>query len=135
MERLLTDIVCSLDPAFPHIKPVAGFDFSFEVFVVNTLCVRLWLDGHSEVSGLFNCGAGTASSFKALAGHVFDALGIAPSIDYIDMPEAIRARYQYVTEAPMDRLRAAGYDRPPTPLAAGVESYVSGFLAAADRYR
>ena len=105
------------------------------VSVDDCVAVMLWLDGHAEVSGLFNCGAGTASSFNALAGHVFDALGVAPRIDYIDMPEAIRARYQYVTEAPMDRLRAAGYDRPPTPLAAGVESYVSGFLAAADRYR
>ncbi len=60
---------------------------------------------------------------------------IVPRPEDATVPEAIRARYQYVTEAPMDRLRAAGYDRPPTPLAAGVESYVSGFLAAADRYR
>ena len=70
-----------------------------------------------------------------MAGHVFAALGKEPRIDYIDMPAAIRARYQYVTEAPMDRLRAAGYDRPATPLAEGVRRYVTDFLAADDPYR
>jgi len=105
------------------------------VAVDDCVAIMLWLHDQPGVSGLFNCGAGAASSFNELAGHVFAALGLEPRIDYIDMPEVIRARYQYVTEAPMDRLRAAGYDRPMTPLADGVRRYVTDFLAADDPYR
>ncbi len=78
-----------------------------------------------NVSGLFNVGTGKARSFADLAAAVYRALGKEPYIGYVDTPVEIRASYQYFTEARMDRLRAAGYDRPFATLEDGVGEYVS----------
>jgi ADP-L-glycero-D-manno-heptose 6-epimerase len=66
---------------------------------------------------------------------MFAALGKAASIEYIDMPEAIRDRYQYFTESDAQGLRRAGYTNLFTPLEQAVASYVTQFLNRADRYR
>lgn len=105
------------------------------VHVADTVDVMLWLLERPGVSGLFNVGSGRARSFRELALALFDALGREPDIEYVEMPEKLRARYQYFTEAPLDRLRQAGYDRQFTPLELGVRDYVSRFLAAPDPYR
>jgi len=97
--------------------------------------MMLWLYDHPEVSGLFNIGSGAARSFADLAAAVFRALGQEPRIDFVDTPPEIRDKYQYFTEARMDRLRAAGYTTPPTTLEDGVRDYVQRYLAAADSYR
>ena len=65
---------------------------------------------------------------------VFRAMGRAPDIEFVDTPAAIRDKYQYFTEARMDRLRAAGYAKPATSLEDGVTRYVRDFLAAPDPY-
>ena len=105
------------------------------VYVRDCVDMMLWLYDHPEVSGLFNIGSGTARSFADLAAAVFRALGHEPRIEFVDTPAEIRDKYQYFTEARMDRLRAAGYARPPTPLEEGVRDYVQTYLAAADPYR
>jgi ADP-L-glycero-D-manno-heptose 6-epimerase len=100
-------------------------------------CVELvrWLLGNPEVNGIYNCGSGTARSFLDLAGAAFRAAGREPDIEWIDTPEHLRARYQYFTQAPMDRLRSIGWNRPATPLEDGVERYVREYLARSDPYR
>jgi len=95
----------------------------------------LFLHDRPAVSGLFNMGSGAARSFRELAEALYRALGREPGIEYVDTPEAIRAKYQYFTEANLARLRAAGYDRPTTPLEEGVARYVQQFLATDDPYR
>jgi len=105
------------------------------VYVKDVVDVMTWLLDHPEVSGLFNLGSGKARSFLDLANSVYRALGRDPFIKYIDTPLAIRDKYQYFTEARMERLRLAGYDRQFTPLEQGVTDYVTRYLAAADRYR
>ncbi len=105
------------------------------VWVGDVVSVMLWLWQTPGASGLFNVGTGKARSFADLARAVFVALGEKERIDYIDMPEEIRARYQYFTEAKMERLRAAGYDRPFIDLEVGVTVYVRDHLLAADPYR
>jgi ADP-L-glycero-D-manno-heptose 6-epimerase len=96
----------------------------------------LWLLENPGVSGLFNIGTGRARSFLDLMHALFAALGeAAPRIQFVDMPEDLRGRYQHFTEARMDRLRAAGYDGAPTPLEEGVRRYVQDFLLAPDPYR
>ncbi len=74
--------------------------------------------------GLYNLGTGNARSFLDLAHATFAALGRAPAIDWVDTPEELRARYQYFTEARMEKLRAAGYDAPFTPLERGIARYI-----------
>jgi ADP-L-glycero-D-manno-heptose 6-epimerase len=95
----------------------------------------MWLLASPDVNGLFNCGTGKARSFEDLTKAVFSALGKEADIKYVDTPVDIRAKYQYFTEAKMDRIRDAGYDKPFTPLEQGIAEYVGSFLAADDPYR
>ncbi len=105
------------------------------IYVRDCVNAVLWLLDHPRVSGLFNLGSGKARSFADLAQAVFTTLGRAPQIDYIDMPEALRARYQYFTQADMGRLRRAGYAQSFTSLEDGVADYVGRYLDAEDPYR
>jgi ADP-L-glycero-D-manno-heptose 6-epimerase len=105
------------------------------IYVDDAVAVILWLLRSPSVSGLFNVGTGEARSFRDLATALFHALGREPDIVYIDMPEALRERYQYFTQAPVGRLRNAGYNAGFTPLETAVADYTTRFLAAPDRYR
>jgi len=104
------------------------------LYVKDAVAVMVWLVEHPEVGGLYNVGAGLARTWNDLAAAVFAAMEREPAIDYVDMPEALRGKYQYFTEAKMERLRAAGYDRPFTGLEDGVDDYIRGYLSGADPY-
>jgi ADP-L-glycero-D-manno-heptose 6-epimerase len=105
------------------------------VWVGDCVDMMLWLYDNPHVSGIYNSGSGTARSFLDLARAAFAAMDTAEAIDWIDTPEAIRAHYQYFTEARMDRLRQAGYDGTPTVLEDGVARYIRDYLATGDPYR
>ena len=105
------------------------------VWVDDVVAVMTWLYDHPDQSGIFNVGSGRARSFVDLAKAVFMAVGERPAIEFVDMPERLRAHYQYFTEAKLDRLRAAGCSLQPTPLEEGVRRYVQDSLLAADPYR
>ena len=105
------------------------------IWVEDVVAVMSWLVDHPEVNGVFNLGTGTARTFADLAAALYNAMGKEPYIKYVDTPLAIRDKYQYFTEARMQRLRAAGYSRPFTSLEDGVAAYVSHFLSQPDRYR
>jgi ADP-L-glycero-D-manno-heptose 6-epimerase len=104
------------------------------VWVGDCVDVMLWLHDRPAVNGLFNMGTGHARSFADLAAAAFRALGKEPEIDYVDTPEEIRDRYQYFTEAKMERLRAARYAAPFTELEDGVARYVRDYLSQPDPY-
>lgn len=85
---------------------------------------------HRNVGGLFNCGTGEARSWNDLASATFAALGRKPKIEYIDMPEALRGKYQYFTQADPNKLReVGGYRKPFTSLEDGVADYVRTHLS------
>jgi len=105
------------------------------IYVDDVVRVMLWLLASPAVGGLFNVGTGTARSFKDMMLAAYAALGTAPNIQYIDMPEAIRGSYQYFTEGKVDRLLGAGYNGGFTRLEEAVETYVKRYLASADRFR
>ena len=105
------------------------------IYVDDAVAVVLWLIDTPSVSGIFNVGTGKARSFRDLVLAMFRALGRKPNIEYIDMPPAIRDRYQYFTQSEVENLRRAGYNAGFTPLEDAVTQYVSGFLDGADRYR
>jgi ADP-L-glycero-D-manno-heptose 6-epimerase len=79
-------------------------------------------------AGLYNLGSGEANTWLALAAAIFAAMGRPPQIDFIDMPEELRGKYQYFTQADIGKLRATGYARPLTPLADAVRDYVQNYL-------
>lgn len=105
------------------------------VFVDDVVDIIDWLLGTPEVSGVFNAGSGQARSFLDLAKATFAAAGKEARVEYVDTPESIRDKYQYFTEARMERVRAAGYAGQSTPLEEGVRRYVQDFLMQADPYR
>ncbi len=82
----------------------------------------------APADGLYNLGTGKARTFLDLATNTFRAMGREPDISFIDTPEDIRDTYQYFTEAKMDKLRAAGYDKPFHSLEDGIRDYVQGYL-------
>ena len=105
------------------------------VFVDDVVDIVAWLLETPTVSGVFNAGSGQARSFLDLANATFAAAGKTPRIDYVDTPLSIRDKYQYFTEARMERVRAAGFGGQSTPLEEGVRRYVQDYLATADPYR
>jgi ADP-L-glycero-D-manno-heptose 6-epimerase len=105
------------------------------VHVDDGVNVILWLIGRPDVSGLFNVGTGRARSWLDLAKALFEAAGRPCNIEFIDMPQALARKYQYFTEAPMSRLRTAGYEGTFTSLEDGISGYVRDYLVTDDPYR
>jgi len=95
------------------------------LYVKDAVDVLFYFLKNPEKTGIYNLGCGVAHSWKDLANAMFSALGKQPSIEYIDMPESLRPKYQYFTEAKIDKLRKAGYKCHFTPLEDAVKDYVS----------
>ncbi len=119
----------SHNPDYAHGGQLRDF-----VYVRDVADVVEWLTQNPQVNGVYNLGSGQARSFKDLAEATFTAAGKAPSIDYFDMPPGLRGKYQYYTQASMERLKAAGYAKPFTSLEDGVADYVQSYLSQPDPY-
>lgn len=129
-----TDDLCKLFKSH-HPDYEDGGQLRDFVWVGDVVDVILWLYEHEKVSGLFNVGTGTARSFKDLASAVYEALDKEPMIQYVPTPEEIRDKYQYFTEANMNKLRQVGYDKAFTSLEEGVRIYVQDFLSQDDPFK
>lgn len=99
------------------------------IYVKDVCNVIYWMLQNPQINGLFNVGTGCAKSFRELAEATFRALGLEPNIEYIDMPEHLKKKYQYYTKAEMGQLRSAGYDKEFMDLEAGAKDYVLAHLA------
>jgi ADP-L-glycero-D-manno-heptose 6-epimerase len=99
------------------------------VYVKDVLKICLWLMKQRPASGIYNLGTGKARSFEDLVKATFAGLDLPARIEYIDMPEDIRDKYQYFTEANMKKLRDAGYGEEFYSLEQGVDDYVRNYLA------
>ncbi|KAA3507548.1 ADP-glyceromanno-heptose 6-epimerase [Agrobacterium vitis] len=103
------------------------------VWVGDCVDVALWLmSGQSKSSGIYNVGSGSARSFREKAEIIFSTLGKPIHIDYVDLPPKLKGKYQYFTEASLEKLRAAGYEKPLTTLEVGMKRYVENFLGQPD---
>jgi ADP-L-glycero-D-manno-heptose 6-epimerase len=107
------------------------------IYVKDILKVCYWLlENFDKVpeNGLFNLGTGKARSFEDLVKATFSGAGLPARIEYIDMPEDIRDKYQYYTEARMEKLIKAGYTEQFYSLEAGVSDYVKDYLSTNNYY-
>jgi ADP-L-glycero-D-manno-heptose 6-epimerase len=100
-------------------------DFIYVKDVVNVLFHFL---EKKPLNGIYNLGTGNARTFLDLATNTFHALGVKPSINFIDTPIDIRDTYQYFTEATMNKVRNTGYIEPFYSLEEGIEEYVGRYL-------
>jgi len=98
------------------------------VYVKDAVDVTLWFVDHPNANGLFNCGTGKARTWVDLASATFRAMGREPNIRFIDMPDHLKGKYQYFTQADAAKLRAAGYTKPFTTLEDAVKDYVDTSL-------
>lgn len=97
------------------------------VYVKDVVEVIRFLMDNAGVNGIYNVGTGEARTWNDVARALFSAAGRTPSIEYTPMPEVLRSRYQYFTQADMTRLLQAGYTRPFSSLEAAVKDY-AGYL-------
>ncbi|HYJ65062.1 MAG TPA: NAD-dependent epimerase/dehydratase family protein, partial [Parafilimonas sp.] len=116
------------------------------IYVKDVVKVIFWMMNQSTIqdeqskanntfaSGIYNLGTGAARTFNDLVNATFSALEKESNIMYIDMPDDIRDKYQYFTEATMLKLKHAGYTEPFTSLEEGVHDYVRNYLAAEKYY-
>lgn len=95
------------------------------VYIEDVVNICYFLMYHRKNSGIYNLGSGKARTFNDLATAVFDNLNTPVNITYIDTPEDIRDKYQYFTEAKMDKIKSIGYDKEFTTLEEGVKDYVA----------
>jgi ADP-L-glycero-D-manno-heptose 6-epimerase len=98
------------------------------VYVKDVVDICFWLMDNKPGSGLYNLGTGKARTFNDLVKAIFTSLGKEPVIEFIDTPPDIRDKYQYFTEADMNKIRKAGYKEDFYTLEEGVETYVRNFL-------
>ena len=98
------------------------------VYVKDVCSVCMFLMQHRKNSGLYNLGSGKARTVLDLAKATFKALEKPENIGFIDTPADIRDKYQYFTEARMEKLKGIGYEKPFTPLEEGVKDYVTNYL-------
>lgn len=98
------------------------------VYVKDTVEMCRWLMSAQPENGLYNIGTGAARTFNDLVKAIFTSLDMLVNIEYIDTPEDIRDKYQYFTEADMEKIRSAGYTEHITTLEEGVKDYVTNYL-------
>ena len=104
------------------------------IFVEDIADVMLYFMETQKNTGIYNVGTGHARSFIDLTKSVFHSMNLTPDISFVDTPVDLRGRYQYFTEAEIQKLRSAGYTKAFTELEQGVEQYVGEFLKTESCY-
>jgi ADP-L-glycero-D-manno-heptose 6-epimerase len=99
------------------------------IYVADIISICTWLMEQQPASGLYNAGTGQARTFKDLVKAIFASLQLPENIEYVDTPVDIRDKYQYFTEADMSKLMQAGYAVPFQSLEAGINDYITNYLA------
>ncbi|MDB5325222.1 MAG: rfaD, partial [Phycisphaerales bacterium] len=99
------------------------------VYVKDAVDVTLWFaQTPAAPGGLYNCGTAQARTWVDLANATFAAMDRNPSIRFVDMPESLKGKYQYFTQADATKLKAAGYTKPFRTLEEAVKDYVDTYL-------
>ena len=99
------------------------------LYIKDAVRMTLWLAENVEATGLFNLGNGTARTWLDLGNSIFSALGQESNIEFIDMPEVLRDKYQYFTQATISKLRSSGFADNLFSLEEAVNDYVTGYLS------
>lgn len=104
------------------------------VYVKDVVEILMFFMNHRKDSGIYNLGTGKARTFLDLTKNTFKAMGVQENISFVDTPEDIRDKYQYFTEAKMEKLRRIGYSKEFHSLEEGIEDYVKNYLTGKNYY-
>ena len=103
------------------------------IYVKDAVDMVLFLLKNPQLTGLYNIGSGKAETWNELVSAAFAAMGKEVNIEYVDMPEHLKAKYQYYTCADMTKMREAGYTKEPMSLQDAIRDDICCYLAG-DRY-
>ncbi len=98
------------------------------VYIKDAVDMTLFFLDKPATNGLYNLGTGKARTWNDLVSAIFKALNKSINIEYIELPEHLRKKYQYFTEANMNKMKKAGFSVPITSLEDGVADYVKNYL-------
>ena len=104
------------------------------VYVKDCVELMFWLLENPATNGILNVGTGKARSWNDLACAIFAALGKEPHIEYMDMPEALRGKYQNFTQADMSWMQEKGCPLAFASIEQGIADYVNSYLSQGDPY-
>jgi ADP-L-glycero-D-manno-heptose 6-epimerase len=113
----------SLNPKYKDGEQLRDF-----IYVRDAVDMTLFFLDKPNINGLFNLGTGKSRTWNDLVTSIFKALNKPVNIEYIDLPEHLREKYQYFTEANMNKIKKAGYNLPISSLEDGVSDYVKNYL-------
>lgn len=98
------------------------------LYVKDAVCMTLWLAENQNINGLYNLGSGKARTWLDLANSIFSALNLEPNIRFVEMPETLKDKYQYFTEAVVTKLETNGFPVNLFSLEDAVADYVTNYL-------
>ncbi len=104
------------------------------VYVKDVVDMTIYFGENPSLCGIYNVGTGKANSFNDFIKPVFKAMNIPEKIEYFEMPEVLRGKYQDFTQADMSKIKKAGYNKPPTDISDAVIDYVSNYMNTPDQY-
>lgn len=128
-EKGLVKLFRSHNPKYKDGEQLRDF-----VYVKDVVEVCYFFLHHRKNSGIYNLGSGKARTFLDLVKNTFSALNKTPNIEFVDTPIDIRDKYQYFTEANMNKLKGIGYSKPFHTLEEGVKDYVQNHLVGEKYY-
>jgi ADP-L-glycero-D-manno-heptose 6-epimerase len=112
----------SYNPEYPDGGQMRDF-----LYVKDAVEMMFFLLNRADATGIYNIGSGRAETWNALTDAAFEAFEIEPKIQYIEMPEYLRDRYQYYTKAEIGKLRKLGFSKEITPLRDAVIDYIRNY--------
>ncbi len=98
------------------------------VYIKDVVNVILQFMNNPQLTGLYNLGSGQANTWNTLIGSIFKAMKIKKNIEYVDMPEELKGKYQYFTQADMEKVKSTGVELEITPIEKAVKDYVINYL-------
>jgi ADP-L-glycero-D-manno-heptose 6-epimerase len=113
----------SLNPRYKDGEQVRDF-----IYINDAVDMTLYFLDKKDKNGIFNVGAGKARTWNDLISALFVSMNKPINIEYIDLPEHLKTKYQYFTEATLNKIKGAGYSKPMASLEDGVEDYVRNYL-------
>lgn len=104
------------------------------IYVKDAVDMTLFFHNNKKTNGIYNVGTGEANTFNSLVKPIFKVLGLKEDIEYFDMPERLKEKYQDYTQADITKIRNAGYDEPITKIEEAVTDYVKNYLNTNNPY-
>ena len=105
------------------------------IYVKDAVKIIIFFLNNNNFSGLYNAGTGNAETFKALAeALLINTKGQPDDIKYIEMPNDLKGKYQYYTQATMNKINSIGFNDNFMTLKEGVTDYLENYLLTSDRY-